>query len=166
MLTYLKAISVKHDEPGGVDALQLNADFPREGKVVHVDSKPQVIVSRPHCTWKSWVSPWLGGLLIPSLPDSLPSAPVQLPWPPRTSGTHLPWGSIAILSTTVFKAEAERHGYCRYDNEGEDGEGKAEHQSLVHRYVALSGSRPNHHRLGPLVWEATAVPHGAWAAVV
>lgn len=163
---YLKAVSVQHDESGGVDALQFDADLSREGEVVHVDGEPQVIVPRPHRAGQPWVSPRLGRLLVPSVPRPLSSAPIQPRWPSGAAGTWLPCCPVTISSTTLLEADAEHHSHRRHDDEGEDGEREAQHQTLVHRDVALCGSRPDHHWLSPLVWEAAAIPHGARAAVV
>lgn len=166
MPTYLEAVGVQHDEPGGVDALQFDADLSREGEVVHVDGEPQVVMPRPHWPRKPRVFPWLDHLFIPSVSHPLPSAPVESSRPSGPSGTRLPSASTAIPSTAIIEANTERHGHRRNDDEGDDGQGEAQNQTLVHRDVALCGSRPDHHRLRPLVGEAAAVPHGAGAAVV
>ena len=157
---------MQHDEPGGVDALQLDADLSGEGEVVHVDGELQVVVPRPQGTRQPGVPPRLDPLLVRPLARPLAFAAVQLRRPSAAPRPGLPSSSIAISSGAFLEADAEHHSHRRDYDEGEDGQSEAQHHPFVHRDVALGGSRPDHHRLGPLVGEASAIPHGAGAAVV
>lgn len=166
--SYLKAVSVQHDEPGGVDTLQLDADFSREGEVVHVNYQPQVVVSRPDRSRESHVSPRLDRLVVSSVPGPVRSAAVKPRRSSWTSGnrfsrSHQPF---TTLSAALFEAHAEHHGDRRDYDEREDGQGESQHQTLVDRNVSLCGARSDHHRLGPLVWKTSSISHGPWTAVI
>ena len=155
--TYLEAVGVQHDEPCGVDALQLDADLPGEGEVVHVDGDPQVVMPRPQRSRQPQVSPRLNPFLVASFSFT----PVQFGGPSRSR-----FARRDISTPAVLESDAEHHSHRRDDDEGEDAQSEAQHEALVHRDVPLRGARADHHRLGPLVREAAAVPHGARAAVV
>ena len=145
---------MQHDVLGGVDTVQPDADLSREGEVVHVDVQVQVVV--PGQQTAGQPAPPPGPLLL--LPPPLP--PAAVPPGPLSPGPRPGPGPRPVRTTAVVGPQAEQHSHARHCEQGDQGQGEAQHQPPVDRHPGLRGPWPDH-RLRPLV--GPGAPHGSAA---